>query len=113
VAQYVGGATIQAELSNHLPGIGEEVVLNATLNVGDEPVAVESANVVLHHPDGSLETISVSESGDGIVATWQPAEPGVYGIDINVRSELPDGSMAERSTFLALEAFEEAPEIRQ
>jgi hypothetical protein len=30
-----------------------------------------------------------------------------------MRAALPDGTIAERSSYLALEAFSEAPEIRQ
>jgi pimeloyl-ACP methyl ester carboxylesterase len=113
VAQYVGGATIDATLSNHLPGLNEEVELAATLNLGDEALAIENAQVILHRPDGVSEVLQFTQSGDSIAASFQLQETGIYGVDISLRALLPDGAIAERSTFLALEAFEEAPEIRQ
>jgi hypothetical protein len=113
LTQFVGGATISATLSNHLPGLDEEVVLNAALNLGDETLALDNAQVVLHQPDGFSRLLATSPSGDGITVTFQPEEVGIYGIDLNMRAVLPDGTIAERSTYLALEAFEDAPQIRQ
>jgi pimeloyl-ACP methyl ester carboxylesterase len=113
VAQYGGGATIEASLSNHLPGVGEQVELTATLNVGDEPLDIGSVEVVVYHPDGHLETISVSESGTNALASWQPEQPGIYGIDVSMWSILPDATVVERTTFLALEAFDVPPDLRQ
>jgi hypothetical protein len=46
------------------------------------------------------------------VAEWQPQAAGVYGIDVNVSAILPDGTVAQRSSYLAVEAFEDAPETR-
>jgi hypothetical protein len=113
VAHYAGGATIEAELSNYLPGLGEEVVLTATLQLGNEPLVITTAQVVLHHPDGRSELIQFSESETGIAASWQLQQPGVYGVDLNMGSVLPDGAVVERSTYLAFEAFDDPPEIRQ
>jgi pimeloyl-ACP methyl ester carboxylesterase len=112
VTQYVGGASVDAELSNHLPGLGEQVILTATMQVGGEAVALESAQVVLRHPDGVSETIPFTASGISIVAEWQPQAVGIYGIDVNVSAILPDGTVAQRSSYLAVEAFEDAPETR-
>ena len=113
VAQVVGGAFINAELSNQLPGLDEPVEISAELVAGGEAVQTESARVVIERPDGTLQELQAAPSGAGIVATFQPDEAGVYGIDITLRAILPDGTIAERSTFLALEAFEDAPEVRQ
>jgi hypothetical protein len=113
VAQYVGGATINATLSNHLPGLNEAVVLSATLNLGDEALVLDRAQVVLHQPDGFSQLLPITQGPDAITATFQPQQVGIYGMDINMRAVLPDGTIAERSTYLALEAFEDAPQIRQ
>jgi hypothetical protein len=103
---------VDAELSNHLPGLGEQVILTATMQMGGEAVALESAQVVLRHPDGVSETIPFTASGISIGAEWQPQAAGVYGIDVNVSAILPDGTVAQRSSYLAVEAFEDAPETR-
>ena len=113
VARYEGGAAIEAALSNHLPGVGEQVELTATLNLGDEALAIESAQVAVYHPDGQTETMPVSASGTELRASWQPPQPGIYGIDVSMRSVLADGSVIERTTFLALEAFDVPPNLRQ
>lgn len=112
VAQYVGGAAIDAALSNQLPGLEEQVEITAELVAGGETLATESARVVITRPDGALQEPETAASGEGIVASFQPDEVGVYGVDITMRAILPDGTVAERSTFLALEAFEDAPEVR-
>jgi pimeloyl-ACP methyl ester carboxylesterase len=113
MARYEGGASIKASISNHLPGIGEQVELTATLNLGNEALTIDSAQVVVYHPDGQTETIAVSESGTDLLASWQPPQPGIYGIDVRIRSLLPDDKVIERTTFLALEAFDVPPDLRQ
>ena len=109
VTQYVGGAAIDASLSNHLPGLGEEVELTAVMNVGDEAVASEDAQIVLHHPNGVAELIEYAQRGNIVIARFSPEQVGVYGIDIVLRAVLPDDTVAERATYLALEAFRVAP----
>lgn len=111
VAQYVGGAAISSTLSSHLPGIGQQVLLTATLNLGNQPLALDSAQVVVTRPDGTTQNAPVTQNATSIVAAWQPDTVGVYGIDLHLRALLPDGTIAERSSYLALEAFEQAPEI--
>ena len=113
VAQYVGGAMIDAALSNHLPGLDEQVVVSATLRVGDEAIDFDSAQVVLLHPNGTVEALAVATAGQSVVASFQPAGVGVYGVDTTMRAVLPDGTVAERATYLALEAFEIAPRVRE
>jgi pimeloyl-ACP methyl ester carboxylesterase len=112
VAQYVGGASIEAELSNHLPGVGEEVELTASMLLGDEAIPVESAQVVLIRPDGVSELLQLTEAGNGIVVNFVPEQVGIYGIDMTMRAQLPDATVAERGTYLALETFRVAPERR-
>ena len=113
IAHYVGGASIDARLSNQLPGIGEQVELTATLTLGEEALPLDSAEVILHRPDGWSERIQFSERASGIEASLQPEGPGVYGVDITMSSASPDGAVVERSIFLAFEAFTEPPARRQ
>jgi pimeloyl-ACP methyl ester carboxylesterase len=113
VAHYVGGASIEAELSNYLPGVEEEVEVTATLQLGNEAVVLTNAQVVLHHPDGRAEIMQLSETNEGIQGAWQPQQSGIYGVDVSMSGLLPGGVLVERSTYLAFEAFEDPPEIRQ
>jgi hypothetical protein len=110
VAQFAGGSSVVATLSNHLPGLGEEVEVVATIKIGGQPLPVDAAQVMLTHSDGTTESLPVTAAGDGIVASWQIEEVGIYGVDVSMRALLPDGTVAERTSFLALEAFEKAPE---
>jgi hypothetical protein len=112
VAQYIGGATVDARLSNHLPGLEETVTVTAALRLGDEFVALERAQVTLIDPNGVAQALTVTPSGEGVVASFQPATVGIHGVDIVVRALLPDGTVAERSSFLALEVFTVAPSRR-
>ncbi len=109
MAQYQGGATLEATLSTHLPGVGENVEVTATLKLGEQALPVDSAQVVVHYPDGHSESLSISESDLGIEASWQPEQPGIYGIDVNIRSVLAGGIVVERTRYLALQAFETPP----
>jgi pimeloyl-ACP methyl ester carboxylesterase len=113
VAQYVGGATIDAHISNHLPGLGEQVVVTATLNLGNNALTLDNAQVILRRPDGVSEVLAFEEISEGIRATFVPEEVGIYGVDLILRAVLPDGTVAERGSYLALEAFVEAPQPRQ
>jgi pimeloyl-ACP methyl ester carboxylesterase len=113
MAQYVGGASIRANLSNHLPALEEVVELSASMRVGDETLDLESAEVLLTDPSGFTRLLSITVDGAQIAASFQPDQEGVYGVDVKARALLPDGTIAERATFLALEAFITAPERRQ
>ncbi len=108
MVQYVGGASIDAQLSSHIPAIGERVDMTATLTLGDVPISMDETTVVIHTPDGGSELIPVADLAEngGIVASYLPEEAGVYGIDVNTRSFLPDGSVVQRSAFLAFEVVD-------
>ena len=53
--------------------------------------------------DGKSETLIFS-TGQNAAATWIPTEAGTYAVDIIVTGVAPDGSLVERTDFLALEA---------
>lgn len=67
---------------------------------------------MLIHPDGRSELIDVAIDGDQVTASWSIEEVGIHGVDISLSATLPDDTLAERTSYLALEAFDEAPEIR-
>lgn len=113
VVQYEGGATIQAALNSHLVGINSDIVLSATLSLGDDSLPIDAASISLTHPDGSSTAIPVADFSGGLQATWQVTEPGIYGIDVHLRSELDEGIVVERSTYLAIQAFERAPSLNE
>ena len=106
IVQYVGGASIAANLSSHVPSVGEQVELTATLKLEEQPLPVESGKVVIHTPDGRTEEVPFTGQDGGIGAIFLPEMEGVYGIDVDMSSVAPDGSIVQRSTYLAFEAFE-------
>lgn len=106
IVQYVGGASIVAHLNSHVPSVAANVKMTATLELGDEPLPVETARVLLHLPDGDTQEIPFRVGDTGIEATFLPEVAGIYGIDVDMRSTMPDGSVVQRSTYLAFEAFE-------
>lgn len=105
LVQYVGGATIAGTVSNHVPSVGEEVTITATLQLGDDPLLVESATVLVHTPDGRTVEAPVLEQAEGIGAVILPEMTGIYAIDVDIRSFTPDGAVIQRSVYLAFEAF--------
>lgn len=105
VTLYAGGASIDAALSNPLPRVQEQVEVTATLELGGEPIDFDHAEVVLHHPDGTAETIPVDEAGEVLNVAVEPESPGVYGVDVNMGTTLPDGTVAARAVYLAFEAL--------
>ena len=106
LVQYVGGASIAASLSSNVPSVGEQVELTATLKLEEQPLPLESGKVVIHTPDGRTEDVIFAEQDGGIGAAFLPEMEGVYGIDVDMSSVAPDGSMVQRSTYLAFEAFD-------
>ncbi len=105
MAQYVGGATLDAQSSTLLPALGEAVTVSARLSLGGQALTVERASATIRAPDGSLETVEMEATeGDSVEATWQPSEAGLYGIDIVAEATSPDGLPVERAAFIAVEA---------
>ncbi|MBI3152073.1 MAG: hypothetical protein HYZ21_08075 [Chloroflexi bacterium] len=99
---FVGGATLVAESSTLTPQVNETVEFTADLSLGGLSLEIQDAKAVIQGQDGNIETLSFP-TGRQISTSWTPHEPGVYAVDIIVTGSAPDGSVIERTGFLAIE----------
>ena len=102
-AQYHGGAALDAQVSNLLPGLGETITLNASLKGGAEPLELLGAEMQLRLPDGTQESLLLSGAANALSATWTATRPGLHTVDILVQGQDADGNRLERSLALSLE----------
>ena len=100
---FIGGASLQASSDTLIPRTGSPVTLTARLTLGGQPVEIRQGQILVRHADGSVETLDM-QPGTESVNRWTPQAPGVYGIDIAVTGQGPDGTPIERTAFLAVEA---------
>lgn len=103
-AYFMGGATLDGTTSTLLPQVNDPVQLAARLELAGQPLTIEQAEAVIRDPQGKLETIQLAIQGSRAEATWRPASPGLYGIDLQVTGRAPDNSTVERVSFLSVEA---------
>ena len=99
---FVGGAVLRTGTNTLVPRIGEEVDFTSSLSLGSQPLQITAGQVLIRHPDGTLETLEM-QPGAQAAASWRPAEPGTYGADVVITAQPPDGPPVERTAFLALE----------
>jgi hypothetical protein len=105
ITLYAGGAAVNATLSNPLPSVGTPVEVTATLQLGGEPIAFDRTRVVWTAPDGIIQDVPVIQSGEMLNFDVTPDAPGIYGIDVTLGTTLDDGTVAERTVYLAFEAL--------
>ncbi len=103
-ARFEGGAQLVAASSVLLPQVNETVQLSAELSLNGQALALEDVQATIRAPDGSVEKLALEGSATQPLADWKPEMPGLYGIDILVHAQSPDGSPLERSAYLAVEA---------
>ncbi len=108
-----GGASLSASTSQLLPGVGDDIVLTARLEMGGAVLPMQEVTAHIHRPDGGKEIVSFESEGDYYQTGWTPTVPGLYAIDIIATGVLEDGTPLERSQFLAVEAqaTERNPEV--
>jgi len=99
---FVGGAKLETKSNTLVPQINEQVRFEAQLSLGSQLLAITQAQALIKDSDGDIQTIDMP-AGQTIFATWTPSKAGTYAIDIVVTGLAPDGSMIERTDFLAIE----------
>ena len=107
-ARFVGGAQLRADVSNVLPAMGEQVVLTASLELAGKDLPLQDAVVRLRKPDGTSEDLALKISASQAQVTVRPGLAGLYGVDIEASGTAPDGTLIQRTAFLAFEAQPEA-----
>jgi CDP-diacylglycerol--serine O-phosphatidyltransferase len=109
-AQVEGGARLDAEISELVPAVGEDVDLSAAFEQTGIPVVVRTATVLIQAPDGRRETVTLSGGDIEAAGTWRPAQPGLHSIDVVVTGMTADERPVERTGFLAAEVREPEPD---
>ncbi len=99
---FIGGTVLDASSSSLIPKINETVEFNASLSLGNQLLEIQEARVSIQDQNGNIETLNLS-SGRQVSASWTPREAGVYAVDVIVTGIAPDGSVIERTDFLAVE----------
>lgn len=100
-AQVVGGAQLEVSLSDTLPAIGETVTLSATFD--GEALEIETVRAHIRSAKGDVQSLSLEPAGNTYVASWQPEQRGLYGIDVIARSVTAEGLTVERTVSLSVE----------
>ena len=103
-ASFQGGARLQAQASQLLPKLEEAVQFSARLDKGGQSLDIEQAQTSVRSPDGSLESLPMSQAGQVRQVTWTPNQPGLYSVEISVTGRTPDGMTVERAAYFTVEA---------
>jgi len=102
-ANFEGGARLSANVSLTVPRLNETVPISATLTENGASVPLETAQVKLRKPDGSLETLDMEINGNAATLNIIPKTSGIYGIEVDVTSQASDGTPIDRAAFLTFE----------
>jgi hypothetical protein len=103
-AHLQGGAVLKARVSTLLPQPDENIQLAAHLELAGQALPVADAQASVRYPNGEIKNLPLSANGGEWQASWSPAGPGLYGIDVVLSGKAPDGTPIERSAFLSVEA---------
>lgn len=103
MAVFDGGASLTAQTDKTVPNLNEPVIVSANLSLSGQPVAMQGAQVVLRVPDGSAETLEMSVNGNSAQLEVTPTSSGIYGIEVNITGQAPDGAQIDRAAFLSFE----------
>ena len=99
---FVGGAKLEATSNTLVPQINEQVRFDANLSLGGQSLEITEAQAVIKDSDGNTQTLNFP-AGQNISTTWIPTQAGTHAVDVVVTGVAPDGSMIERTDFLAIE----------
>jgi hypothetical protein len=111
-AHLAGGVQLAASATPLLPEIGEPVALAGGLTLGEAPLGLTQAHLLVRGPDGRAETLPLEVTGSDFAGEWQPESAGLYQLDIVVAAQTPDGTPVERTAFLVVEAQPEPTPVR-
>jgi pimeloyl-ACP methyl ester carboxylesterase len=99
-ARFTGGATLNAQVDELIPEMGQAIHLSASLEGGQ----IESARANILLPDGETGQIQLSHTGNQATAEFIPRQKGLHGIEILVTGVTADGFRIDRAASLVLEA---------
>jgi pimeloyl-ACP methyl ester carboxylesterase len=99
-ARFTGGATLNAQVDELIPEMGQVVHLSASLEGGQ----IESARANILLPGGEPQHLQLSTVGNQVTAEFIPRQKGLHGIEILVTGVTADGFRIDRAASLALDA---------
>jgi hypothetical protein len=102
-AQFHGGALLQSTQDITVPRLNETVTILGTLTADGAAVPLTSAAATVRWPDGSLETLDMTVSGNQAELKIAPGMSGLYGVEVNVLATSTDGNVIDRAAFLTFE----------
>lgn len=103
---FIGGAKLETRSSTLIPQVGERVDLGAGLVLNGQQLDITAGQVTIRGEDGKIETLEF-QPGRNATTSWTSSSAGLYAVDISVTGLAPDGSLIERSNFLALQVLPE------
>ncbi len=102
-ASFIGGAQLQTDANPILSEMGETVKITARLSELGQPLEITEAQADILQPDGSLVNFPMTLTGAEYLVSWEPPEPGLYGVEVRLTGRAPDGSPVERAANFTLE----------
>lgn len=104
MAQFDGGATLQATVDNLAPQVNEPVTLQSQLMAAGQEITLLNAQAEIRRPDGKMERHPLVIESERAQLTLHPDQSGLYGVTINVRAQTAAGLAIDRAAFAAFEA---------
>ncbi len=102
-AKVIGGATLKTQADRMVAQTGQPFTITASLELAGQPLADAVFQASIRRPDGGIEELSFSTSGNERRAVWTPREAGIYAVNVAARGSSPDGLPIERADFLSFE----------
>jgi pimeloyl-ACP methyl ester carboxylesterase len=102
-AKVVGGATLRTQADRMVVQEDLPITISASLDLAERPLPGAVLQASIRGPDGGVEQINFTDSGNEKRAVWTPKATGIYAADIHARGFSPDGLQIERADFLSFE----------
>ena len=102
-AKVVGGATLRTQADRMVVQTDQPITISASLDLAERPLAGAVLQASIRGPDGGVEQLNFTNSGNEKRAVWMPKTTGIYAADVHARGFTPDGLQIERSDFLSFE----------
>lgn len=112
IARFTGGATLTASSSVSIPELGQPVTIMARLQADGASLTIDSAQALIHRPDGAQETLRLSLSGDAYSAEYKPAQSGLYSAEVMLTGKNADGFTIDRAAYLTFEVQPGSAEVQ-
>lgn len=112
-AHFSGGASLLSGINPVVPESGEQVIIEASLVLGNERLPVETAEAVVSNSRGETQSIPLTLGENGYRGEFSPEEEGIYSIDVVLTGFAPDGTTVTRGDYLSILVQPETTPIRQ